>query len=136
MAAVQYKSFSELKDPRFGSDDNQALKLLYFQGWMGKYDASSLYGNQVAGRVNPVLVSGLKSGSTRPEVESACKPFGEVKSVNIPAEQSFAFVTFSDDATAAKVIEGLKEVAGVPVKVQPAKMASKEVAAWRSSLRK
>ena len=54
--------------------------------------------------------------------------------VFLPAGAGLAFVQFKSDADAAKCCSELSAVEGGPVRVQPAKQASAELAAWRRSL--
>ena len=88
------------------------------------------FGESDAGRV--CCSSTASHVLVRPPWLLAASP--QVENVFIPAGAGFAFVQFKSDADAATCCAELNSVQGGPVRVQPAKQASAELAAWRRSL--
>ena len=73
-------------------------------------------------------------GLSHNRLSALAAPAPQVDNVFLPSGAGLAFVQFKSDADAAKCCAGLSSVEGGPVRVQPAKQASAELAAWRRSL--
>ena len=74
-----------------GTGGPDYFRTLNLMGWQKDWTSSTpVYGNHphvVANDVpNPVLISGLKPGASREEVEAAARPFGEARPLaSLPA---------------------------------------------------